>query len=138
MKISAGNDARGIRGSAPKRRPGETGGAGFANHLGHPAAAAQADTASGAGSVAALLAVQAAGDALEGRRQAYDRADSLLKQLDALHLAILDGRMDDAALKRLADQLDQRPIPADDPQLAELVAQIELRAQVELAKRGLI
>jgi len=137
MKINAGSDARGVRANAPKKRAGETNGAGFANHLGQSTAAAQAESASGAGSVAALLAVQAAGDALEGRRQAFDRAENLLKQLDALRLALLDGRMDNAALKRIADEISNQPMPTDDPMLAELVAEIELRAQVELAKRGL-
>lgn len=135
MKIN-GASGLGTTGARPKR--GATGGAGFAGHLNEPTRTAQAAQATGPGSVAALLAVQAAGDSLEGRRQAYDRAEGLLKRLDGLRLALLEGRLDDDALKRLAANMEQRADAGDDPDLAELIAEIELRAQVELAKRGLV
>lgn len=134
MKI---NGASGLRTTGPQRRRGSAEGAGFAGHLGQPAAAAQTGAATGPGSVAALLAVQAAGDALEGRRQAYDRAEGLLKRMDALRIALLEGRIDDDALQRLAADLANRVDIGGDPDLADLIGQIELRAQVELAKRGL-
>lgn len=138
MKITGGRETRGVLANGSAKSRGRTGGAGFANHLGEPTAAGQTDVATGPASVAALLAVQAAGDALEGRRQAYDRGEAMLKRLDALRVALLDGRVDDAALQRLAQEMEQRQSHVDDPALAELLAQIELRAAVELAKRGLV
>lgn len=135
MKITGPN---GLNAAAPRRKRESANGAGFANHLGQPESAQQAGGTSGAGSVAALLAVQAAGDALEGRRQTVDRAEAMLKRLDALRLALLEGRIDDDALKRLATDMERQSEMSGDPDLAELVAEIELRANVELAKRGLI
>lgn len=138
MKISNGSEARGVRSTSAARKRGATAGAGFAGHLGQPKAAASADAVASTGSVAALLAVQAAGDPLEGRRRAIEHADSLLDRLDSLRLALLEGRLDDDTLRRLAAEVERHAEGLDDPDLSELVAQIELRAQVELAKRGLI
>lgn len=138
MKISNGSEARGVRTSSAAAKRRQTAGAGFAGHLGQPKAAIPADSAAGTGSVAALLAVQAAGDPLEGRRRAIERADSLLDRLDSLRLALLEGRLDDDTLRRLAAELERHSEGLDDPDLSELIAQVELRAQVELAKRGLI
>lgn len=137
MKINGGSETRSVRAAGPKRGRGAAGGAGFAERLAPPTTAAPSEIA-GPGSVATLLAVQAAGDALEGRRQAYDRAEGLLKRLESLHLALLEGRIDDAALQRLAAEIDGQAENCNDPALQELVGEIELRAAVELAKRGLI
>lgn len=137
MKITGGGEARGVRPGGPKRQAGKADGPRFADHLGGAAAAAATESASGGASVAALLAVQAAGDALEARKQAYDRAEGMLKKLDALHLALLEGRLDDSALTRLAADMERQAGSIADPELAEVVAEIELRAAVELAKRGL-
>ena len=138
MKISNGSEARGVRSTSAARKRGQTAGADFAGHLGQPKPAVSADSSSGVGSVAALLAVQAAGDPLEGRRRAIERADSLLDRLDLLRLALLEGRLDDDTLQRLAAELERHAEALDDPDLTDIVAQVELRAQVELAKRGLM
>ena len=137
MKITGGADARSVRANGATQKRAAAGGPGFASHLGASAETAQSDVASGPGSVAALLAVQASGDALEGRRQAYDRGEALLKRLESLRIALLDGRVDDDALKKLAAEMQQASAPVNDPALTELMAEIELRAMVELAKRGL-
>lgn len=138
MKIGNGNETYGVRSGAGARKSGRANGAGFANHLGDAKAAAAAEPVAGAGSVAALLAVQAAGDPLDGRRRAVEHADALLDRLESLQLALLEGRLDDDALQRLVAEMERRSDEHDDQDLSELVAQIELRAQVELAKRGLI
>ena len=137
MKINGGGDTKSVRANGAKRAPSNANGAGFANHLGQSDVASPTETATGPGSVAALLAVQAAGDPLEGRRQAYDRGEAILKRLDGLHMALLDGRVDDDALIKLSAELAQTMSAPSDPALSELLAEIELRAAVELAKRGL-
>ncbi|MGZ0188911.1 MAG: flagellar assembly protein FliX [Alphaproteobacteria bacterium] len=137
MKISGGNEARGIRSSSPKRKADKASGAGFAGHLSGNSAPASTDAATGPASVASLLAVQATGDALEGRRQALDRGEGLLQRMEAIQLALLEGRLDDDALQRLAAELERQNTGSGDPDLSELIAEIELRAAVELAKRGL-
>lgn len=137
MKITTGGEARGVRSAASKRKSEPARGGAFAGHLESPSATPQAEVAGGAANVAALLAAQAVGDALDGRKQAYDRAESLLKRLDAIRIALLTGDIGEAALRKLAADFNGRSIEVDDPDLAELMAEIELRAAVELAKRGL-
>ena len=138
MRIAGGGDTRGVTRPAGKQQNAKSNGAGFASHLSEPASSSGPEQSSGAPSIAALLAVQAAGDTLDGRRQAYDRAESMLKRLDALRVALLEGRISDDALRRLAADLEADSGAPDDPMLAEAIAEIELRAQVELAKRNLI
>ncbi len=81
-----------------------------------------------------LLAVQAAGDSLERKRRAVRRGRNILDSLDELKVAILSGAITPARLEVLKAQLGQRADYAEDPALADLLAQIDLRAQVELAK----
>lgn len=75
---------------------------------------------------------------IDGRARAYDHAEALLQRLDGLRLALLDGAISDAALQKLAGDMDGEKYNTNDPLLDELVAEIELRAAVELAKRNLI
>jgi len=138
MKITNGGETRGVRAGGAKRQPSAASKSGFSSHLDGPTAQAATEAASGPASIAALLAVQATGDALEGRKQAYDRAEGLLKRLESIRVALLEGRLDDAALRRLAEDLKREAGAVADPIMAETIAEIELRAAVEPAKRHLI
>jgi Class II flagellar assembly regulator len=81
----------------------------------------------------ALLAVQGEGDPAERRRRSLRRGQDLLESLDRLKAALLAGRLGAGQLQALAGQLG-RAGSSGDPGLDDVVAQIELRAQVELAK----
>ncbi len=83
--------------------------------------------------VATLLALQSVGDAFGGRRRAVRRGRALLDQLDGLKVALLTGRLPAMALERLRG-LIAAPEAGDDPEVAEVLAEIELRVEVELAK----
>jgi hypothetical protein len=86
--------------------------------------------------VEGLLALQEVADAQTGRRRAVARGTKLLDRLEELRVAILTGivrRSDLEALVRLSRE--SAPL-IDDPKLAEILADIELRAAVELAKLG--
>lgn len=137
MKIASSNTVSGVR-AGKSGRAKQTSSTGFDSHLGGTETASSATTASAPAGVGALLAAQSVGDALDGRARAFDRAEALLKRLDGLRLALLDGTISDAALKRLATDLGSEKSTSNDELLDELVAEIELRAAVELAKRGLI
>jgi hypothetical protein len=98
------------------------------------AAALKATTAMTA--VEGLLSLQEVADGQGGRRRAIARGEELLAALDELRDALLVGvlpRARIAALVRLAGEA--APL-VDDPRLAEILAEIELRAAVELAKLG--
>ena len=73
---------------------------------------------------------------LARRRAAVDHGRDILDDLDTLKIDLLSGRANPAALERLASRVKQQADRSDDPQLQRILAEIELRAQVELAKRG--
>jgi hypothetical protein len=87
-------------------------------------------------SLNALLALQEVDDSTEGRKRARRRADDLLDQLEDLKLSIMLGEVPLAQLENLAGLLAQRQAATDDPKLSQIINEIEIRAAVELAKRG--
>lgn len=100
------------------------------------AAATQGSTVSNTGSLDLLLAVQAEGDAQERKKRQARRGHDLLDGLDRLKAALLSGRVQIAELERLKTTLALRRETTDDPRLDDVLAHIELRAAVELAKLG--
>lgn len=60
------------------------------------------------------------------------RGTAVLRELEALQLALLEGRLDSARLNRLA-LLAEGEIGAD-PALQEVIVAISLRARIELAR----
>jgi hypothetical protein len=103
--------------------------------------AARAATGAGAprviGGIDALLALQGFDDPLERRRRAVKRGRTALDALDALKLGLLGGTLETgalAALKSVAAELADR---TGEPELDTVLAEIELRVGVELAKIGM-
>ncbi len=84
----------------------------------------------------ALMALQEVEDPIARRKKAVLRGKTLLDSLDELKAAMLAGKIPGASLQRIVEQLRQRT-PSADPQLDDLLAHIELRAEVELAKLGI-
>lgn len=68
------------------------------------------------------------------RQAALRHGTGLLDRLDALRLALLSGAVPPARLRAIADALASRSDRPDDPRLAAVIAEIELRCAVELAK----
>jgi len=84
--------------------------------------------------VDALLALQAVGGPLEGRRRAVRRASQILDILDEVKLALLDGDLSLAQLDRLRRTVNEERGLTGDPKLEGVLDEIELRAAVEIAK----
>jgi hypothetical protein len=126
--------------AAASRRSGSSaaaGGGGFARALAEgPSQPASPAGSSPVQSVNALLALQEVGDSTEGRKRARRRAEELLDKLEELRLAIALGEVPLSQLETLAHSLAQRQGATDDPKLAQIINEIEIRAAVELAKRG--
>lgn len=98
----------------------------------HTAAPAAATTLAG---LDAVLLLQAQADSpQERRRRAARRGHDLLDGLDRLKASILGGRVSPGELRAVASRLAERAGPSGDPRLDGLMAEIELRAAVELAK----
>lgn len=84
--------------------------------------------------VDALLAIQSVGDAMSGKKRAVQRGHSMLDALEDIRLDLLVGGVPRAKLEsllRLMQNHDDAPL---DGNLRAVLDEIELRAQVELAK----
>jgi hypothetical protein len=120
--------------STATRRDDKTAGAGaFAEVLGSEPAAAPV-TASPIGSLGALFALQEVADPTARRRKAVARATRLLDRLGDLQLGLLDGAIDPQSLADLASTARAAREATNDPDLQQILDEIELRAAVELAK----
>jgi len=127
----------GIRTTSVKRKERSGGGTGFAEALkGGAERASHTAGAPGVGALDALLALQQAPDALSGRAKARKRGEQLLDELDRIRIGLLVGRIPLAGLKRLSALLSQPRPDVDDPRVEQVLAEIEVRAAVELAKLG--
>lgn len=97
----------------------------------------QTTSATGArsiGGIETLLALQAVEEPGERRRRAVKRGRTALDALDALKLGMLSGTLDSAALARLKTVATGLSESTGDPNLDTVLAEIELRVEVELAK----
>lgn len=101
--------------------------------------AAQASSvapAQAAAPIDALLALQAVEDPLSRRKRQVRRGRSLLDVLDALKADLLLGRASEDHLSQLLMLIGQAR-ERTEPGLDAVLDDVELRARVELAKRGL-
>jgi hypothetical protein len=111
-------------------------GAAFAQSLAEAVAADGASAPERASGPDALFSIQEVETATDrrSRGRAIRRADSLLDQLSDLQADLLAGAVPAARLQALTDMLRVRRERVDDPRLSDLIDEIELRVEVELAK----
>jgi hypothetical protein len=107
----------------------------IAESVAPPRAAALPGTAAAAG-IDALLALQAVEDPLRAKKKQLRRGRSLLDVLDALKADLLTGQLGEGRLNQLMVLIGQAR-ERSEPGLDTLLDDIELRARVELAKRGI-
>ncbi len=83
-----------------------------------------------------LLAAQMvdADDEKELRRRAVSRGKTLLEKLEEIRDGLLLGTISKDRLMEISRYVRERRINSDDPRLEEIIAEIELRVEVELAK----
>ncbi len=88
------------------------------------------------GTVDSVFSIQEVPDALDERTRkiAISYGEDLLYRLDDLKLQVLDGAVSKEKLTGLAQNLRQKRQSTDDPRLNEIIEEIELRAEVEIAK----
>ncbi len=117
----------------------KTSSAGFSKHLGEADDVEGASAAQGTsplGTVTGVLGIQEVDDALARAAKGKLRAQDILDKLDDLRLELLEGRLSRDKLVHLAKVVNARRVEVSDPRLAEVLDEIDLRAQVELAKFG--
>lgn len=101
-----------------------------------PKKAAQTQTTQSIVQVDALLALQGVDDATEraSRGRMQQRCDDILDELDKIRMSILHGNVTVGDIVNIADVVASHREQISDPKLTELMDEIDLRAQVELAK----
>ncbi|MCB9979373.1 MAG: flagellar assembly protein FliX [Rhodospirillales bacterium] len=131
----------GPKSSTPTRRTGKASGSGgsFDALIGgadEASGAAPAQSSSAIARVDALLTIQAAEDPAQGaaRKRMRKRSESVLKALDSIRLSMLGGNLTVGHMIDVADLVAAHREKIGDPQLAAIMDEIDLRAQVELAK----
>jgi len=140
MKVSNIGPAKGV--DRTKRKSGAASSDAFADDLraatsgGAPEQAAGTVSGAAVAGVDAVLAMQAADDATQGRSRGLltARGDRLLDRLEDLQLALLTGRLPKEKVIELAQALREKRPASDDAGLNAILDEIELRAEVELAK----
>lgn len=86
--------------------------------------------------VEALLAAQAVEDPTErkARKRMRERGEQLLNEMEKIRLTLMSGQLTVGHLLNLADIASTHKENISDPLLTEILAEIDLRAQVEIAK----
>ena len=138
MKVSKTAGTKGVDGTR-KAKKSDGGDSGFADALKEVSGSGEAERAQSTGgvsSVESIFAVQQTSDATDhpSRGLMMDYGGDLLDRLEQIRIAILTGSISKDRLQELARRLRGRKFSSDDPRLNDLVAEIELRVEVEIAK----
>jgi Class II flagellar assembly regulator len=89
------------------------------------------------GGIDALIALQGVEDPVERRRRAVKHGRRALDALDELKLGLLVGTLDQATMLRLKSVAGDLQDATGDDRLDHVLAEIDLRVAVELAKAGI-
>jgi len=88
------------------------------------------------GGIDALIALQGIEEPAERRRRAVKHGRRALDALDELKLGLLSGSLDQSTLLRLKAAAGDLRDGSGDEKLDQVLAEIDLRVAVELAKAG--
>ena len=146
MKVEGPGSTKSAGGVRKAGKASRSGDASFASSLSETGADGRvedvaATASAGVGGVDSLLALQevdGTGDALSGggNRRAVTWGEDMLDALDGVRTGLLLGLIPSDRLEELAQSASERKVVAEDPRLAQILEEIELRARVELAKFG--
>ncbi len=131
MKI--GNTAP-VSAKGGKKKSGSVSGAGFADLMG-----GGVEAASGAmptSPISALTMLNEVEDATESPKKSIERGNDILDELEKIRDGLLFGGISVGRLENIQKMMARKEGLIEDPVLAEVIEEIELRAAVELAKLG--
>ncbi len=89
------------------------------------------------GGIDALIALQGVEDPVERRRRVVKQGRRALDALDEVKLGLLSGTLDQATMLRLKAVATDLKEGSGDAGLDSVLAEIDLRVEVELAKAGM-
>ncbi len=138
MKIGSAGPVKSVGNSRKTGKASSVGGdfSAFLSETDETAAPSVA-AAAGVSGIEALLAAQTVGDALQDggkKRRAVSHGNDILDRLEDLRAAILTGAVSKSKLIELAQMLREKREAGLDDELNAILDDIELRAEVELAK----
>ena len=93
-------------------------------------------SASPIASVDAIVALQGMDDSVTSNKKALQKGIDILERLEEIRHGLLIGAIPVDRLRNLQATLEQLDNTVEDPKLAEIIKDIEVRAAVELAKLG--
>ncbi|MEM7652102.1 MAG: flagellar assembly protein FliX [Pseudomonadota bacterium] len=137
MKIERTDKSPRTTGVGKAKRSSQVDGAAFARELEKESDVAAPGGASPIAAVNPLFALQEVEetpDAMEGRKGARARGSALLDELDNIRHELLIGAISPARLEALASLVESERPKLEDPKLIEVLDEIDLRVQVEIAK----
>lgn len=88
---------------------------------------------SGLSPVGGLLSLQTVDDAASGASKGLAHGHDLLDELEKIQRALIMGTLSISQLQSIGTKVRSH-VTATDPHLADILAQIELRVEIELAK----
>jgi hypothetical protein len=135
MKIEGPSKTQGAGNSKKAGKAGSDGS--FEDFIAHaPKGAGSAAPTHSIARVDALLSVQAAESPTEraARKRMQVRADDILKELDRLRHSLLTGTLTVGQVIDIADVVASHREKINDPRLTSILDEVDLRAQIEMAK----
>ncbi len=138
MKIQGPDQTSKVSGSKKTGKSGSASGTSFSSLLGaeETEAPAHSAAASSIAGIDSLLLAQEAEDPTErsARKRMHQRAEDVLKELDKIKVGMLSGTLSVGNLIDIADVVASHRERLKDPMLTSLLDEIDLRAQIEIAK----
>ena len=136
MKIEGPSKTQGSSKAGKSAKAGKANGAFGAMVADAAESAAPAAATQSIAKVDALLAVQGVETATErgAKSRMRDRGEKVLRQLGHLRLAILTGNLTLGQVIDVADVVASHRENVDDPEMTAILDEIDLRAQIEIAK----
>lgn len=137
--INVGNVNKSSNDVTASKTKKTTGGASFSSYLQETMSKedkASLTAASGVSSSDALLAIQMAGDDEEQeiRKKLLKRGKNLIEKLEEIRDGLLLGSISRESLINISRMVKERRYESADSRLKEIMDEIELRVEVELAK----
>ncbi len=137
MKVG---ETKGSNGAAKAKKTSSSqasGKADFSQYVhGGVSEASGADATQSIAQLDALLSVQETEDPMQrsARKRAYVRADAILNKLEEVRMKMLGGNLTLGHMIDVADVVASHRDKINDPQLTAIMDEVDLRAQVEIAK----
>jgi hypothetical protein len=139
MKIQGPDQTQKAGATKKSDKAKSSGGASFGSLLDETSGLGESAHAAASGAIAhidVLLAAQSVEDTADraARGRMKKRADGILRQLDKVRIGMLTGTLTVGNLMDIADVVASHREKITDPQLTSILDEIDLRAQIEIAK----